>query len=112
VKDNHVLLVRARNNSVWYLPGGKIDAGEEPEQALCRELYEELGIQLLPEQLSYTTTVTGPSHDGLDQVTLICFGSEFIGSVKAAAEISEVAWVAVTERILMAPALISLFEGM
>jgi 8-oxo-dGTP pyrophosphatase MutT (NUDIX family) len=35
----------------WALPGGRCDAGETPAEAAARELAEELGVQLPPENV-------------------------------------------------------------
>lgn len=44
-KENQILLVRrAYGSHEWGLPGGYIEEGEAPEQALMRELEEELGV--------------------------------------------------------------------
>jgi ADP-ribose pyrophosphatase YjhB (NUDIX family) len=38
-----------RHPGQWALPGGRLDAGEEPLDAALRELEEELGLRLEPE---------------------------------------------------------------
>ena len=46
--DGRVLIAQRPDDKsmagLWEFPGGKIEAGERPEQALIRELGEELGI--------------------------------------------------------------------
>jgi 8-oxo-dGTP diphosphatase len=48
-RDSEVLIGQRRPNQpmalLWEFPGGKIEPGESPQQALARELQEELGIQ-------------------------------------------------------------------
>ena len=39
----------------WEFPGGKIEAGERPEQALAREIHEELTVDISVDE--YLTTV-------------------------------------------------------
>ena len=49
VRDGEVLCAQRGPNGalggMWEFPGGKIESGETPEQAVIRELQEEVGIE-------------------------------------------------------------------
>ncbi|MGN6517522.1 MAG: NUDIX domain-containing protein [Rhizomicrobium sp.] len=42
--QGRVLLIRQTYSSGWHFPGGGVDRGEPPEQAIVRELEEEVGL--------------------------------------------------------------------
>ena len=48
VRERRVLSTRTRGRSLFYLPGGKREAGESDTQALEREILEELQVALDP----------------------------------------------------------------
>ena len=47
-------------HGIYELPGGKIKTNEIPERALCRELFEELGINIKINDLLPLTFVSYP----------------------------------------------------
>lgn len=63
VRDGSVLLVRQRKESahgLWSYPGGRIEPGETPEQAVVREVLEELGAELVNPRFFRAYTLTTP----------------------------------------------------
>lgn len=55
-----VLLQRRSDNGEWGLPGGALDPGEEPADGVAREIYEETGVEVMPERL--VGVYSGPDH--------------------------------------------------
>ena len=54
---------------LWEFPGGKIEPGESSEDALKREIQEELGVDIAIEDLICTTEYNYPSF----HLTMHCY---------------------------------------
>jgi 8-oxo-dGTP pyrophosphatase MutT (NUDIX family) len=92
--DGHVLLVRKRATESFMQPGGKIEAGEHPQAALRRELSEELGIEVDPNEMIYVGRYTAPAAHELGRlVDAEIFRVAVARSVSPGAEIEEILWL-------------------
>ncbi|TYS01549.1 NUDIX hydrolase [Rossellomorea vietnamensis] len=91
IREGHVLMVRQyvqRGAIIWNFPGGGIEKGETPEQAMIREVKEETGYQTkVIEQL--------PSlHGKFTYIAEIISGKLFLDKhIPDNADILEAAWI-------------------
>ena len=72
VKDHKVFATQrgyGEWKDFWEFPGGKIDAGETPEEALCREIKEELDTEIAVGELFTTINYDYPTF----HITMHCY---------------------------------------
>ena len=48
VRDGSILLTYEVNTDQWFIPGGGLEAGEDTQTCVCRELAEETGFVVKP----------------------------------------------------------------
>lgn len=77
----------------WEFPGGKVDAGETPEQAIVREIQEELRVTITPEKLITTVEYDYPNF----HLTMHCFVSHIASGTIELVEHEAMKWLAKDE---------------
>lgn len=106
VRDGKVLCAQRAPGStlagMWEFPGGKVEPTESPEEALRREIAEELGCAIEVDA-KVTTTAHAYSFGVVELTTYYC---QLSGGVPRPAEHAVLAWLAPREleRLEWAPA--------
>lgn len=95
--SGRVLLTRRLEGThmggLWEFPGGKVEAGEAPEDALRRELAEEIGTKA---EIDDPLTFAVHSEPGM-RILLLFYAVSIGCSRPVALEGQEIAWVAQRE---------------
>ena len=63
----------------WTLPGGGLEFGEHPEEAMVREVQEETGLTVKPEKVAGIDTFTRENTDELFQSIRIVYQTVLLG---------------------------------
>lgn len=105
VEDGRVLSTRSRGKDVWYLPGGKREAGESDLDTLAREIAEELGVAVDRESAVHVGTFTAQAHGHAagTVVRMTCYAADYQGELRPESEIEELAWLDHADRPRVSP---------
>ncbi len=105
IKDHHLLMTLSKGKTTYYIPGGKREANESDEEALVREVTEELSVQILPKTMKHYGTFEAQAH-GKPQGTIVrmtCYTAEFEGQLQPSSEIEDLAYYSYAQRNIVGP---------
>lgn len=105
LNDRKVLETKSRGKDTWYIPGGKREGNESDEEALVREIREELTVEIDPATITHYGTFEARAH-GKPEGTMIrmaCYQAKYAGELKPSAEIELMDWFDYSKKNLTSP---------
>ena len=114
VKDGKVLTSMSHGKDTWYLPGGKREAGESDEEALRREVMEEMSVELVDGSIKYYGTFEAQAHGKPEGTTvrMTCYTAEIEGEPKPTNEVAQLKFYGYHEDFPKSPVDYLIFEDL
>ncbi|HVY39701.1 MAG TPA: (deoxy)nucleoside triphosphate pyrophosphohydrolase [Polyangia bacterium] len=94
VRDgSRILMSRRRPDqpmpNLWEFPGGKVEPGESPTDALAREVREELGCEVAVGRIHDVVFHAYPEFD----LYMLVYAAAITAGTPRAVDVAEVAWI-------------------
>lgn len=95
LKDKKLLVEKSFGKESFISPGGSIEEGESPEEALIRELKEEFSIEVRAKDLEIfgTFSASAANHPGQFVEMNVFIVNNWQGEPIASSEVEEIAWI-------------------
>ncbi|WP_197321490.1 NUDIX domain-containing protein [Saccharomonospora sp. NB11] len=106
VRDRRLLTVRTKGKEKFYLPGGKREHGESDVECLCREIREELTVNVDPRSVARFAELDELADGYTDgrRVHMTAYTARYEGELRPGREIAELAWLAASDAQRCPPA--------
>ena len=100
LKDKSVLLAKSYGKDIYYIPGGKREIGETDEQALSREIREELSVTIDTNTLKFIGIFEAQAHGQPEGVfvKMTCYSGAYFGELTASSEIEAIKWFTYSDK--------------
>lgn len=105
IKDRQILMTLSKGKDTYYIPGGKRESDETDEQALIREVQEELTVTIKKETIKHYGTFEAQAH-GKPPGTIVrmtCYEADFSGELQPSSEIQDLAYYTFAQRDIVGP---------